>query len=189
MAGETVRLFFAVEIPPEVQAALGRVRGAESGDYRWVDPLLLHVTLAFLGEQPEARLADVQAVGSAAARGSRGGVLELGEPGSFGARSAPRVLWIGLAGDLAALQALQTRLVLGLRQSGFGLEERPFRPHVTLARRRAAARSGKPEGWPPTHPPSPNTFAMQHLTLFQSKLSPRGPSYTALFQFPCEAAK
>jgi RNA 2',3'-cyclic 3'-phosphodiesterase len=186
-----VRLFFAVEIPPEVQAALGRLRGTENGDYRWVDPSLLHVTLAFLGEQPEARLADLQAVGSAAASGSRGGVLKLGEPGSFGSRSAPRVLWIGLAGDVEVLRALQNRLANGLRQAGFPSEEedRAFRPHVTLARRRPAARSGKPEGWPPTHPPSPDTFAMHRVTLFQSKLSPRGPTYTSLFQFPCAAAK
>lgn len=182
-----MRLFFAVEIPSDVQAALGRLRGAEGGDYRWVDPSLLHVTLAFLGEQPEARLAQLQAIGAAAASESRGGVLKLGAAGSFGARSAPRVLWIGLSGDLEALLGLQTRLARGLRQAGLPSEEanREFRPHITLARRRTTARSGKPEHWPPTNPPSPNTFTMQQLTLFQSKLSPRGPTYTSLLQFPC----
>jgi 2'-5' RNA ligase len=181
-----VRLFFAVEIPPDVQAALGRLRGAEGGDYRWVDPSLLHVTLAFLGEQPEERLAELQAIGAGAASGSRSGVLKLGEAGSFGARTAPRVLWIGLAGDLSAVHDLQTRLASGLRQAGLPTEEedRAFRPHITLARRRATARAGKPEGWPPARTPSPNTFTMEHLTLFQSRLSPRGPTYTSLFQFP-----
>jgi RNA 2',3'-cyclic 3'-phosphodiesterase len=181
-----VRLFFAIAIPPEVQAALGRIRASAGGDYRWVDPSSLHVTLAFLGEQPETRLADLHAIGTAAARASRGGVLKLGEPGSFGARSAPRVLWIGLAGNLAALHDLQTRLANVLRQAGFAheQEQHPFRPHITLARRRAAARSGKPDGWPPTHAPDPNTFAMHQLTLFQSRLSPRGPAYTSLFEFP-----
>jgi RNA 2',3'-cyclic 3'-phosphodiesterase len=181
-----VRLFFAIAIPPEVQAALGRIRASEGGDYRWVEPSSLHVTLAFLGEQPQARLADLQAIGAAAASASHGGVLKLGEPGSFGARSAPRVLWIGLAGNLAALHDLQTRLAAGLRQAGLAheQEQHPFRAHITLARRRATARSGKLDGWPPTHAPDPNTFAMRQLTLFESRLSPRGAVYTSVFEFP-----
>ena len=52
-----MRLFFAIELPAEVQAALGRLRPKEDNrDYRWPDPALLHVTLAFLGEQPDSQL-------------------------------------------------------------------------------------------------------------------------------------
>ncbi len=183
---QTVRLFFAVELPSEVQAALGRLNPNDaSRDYRWSDPSLLHVTLAFLGQQPEERLDTLRRVGSEAAAASRAGVLKLGQPGSFGSRNAPRVLWIGLDGDLTALQALQSKLDVGLTDAGFQLEARAFTPHITLARRRESARGGAPPTWPPTRPlgKSPE-FPMQRLTLFESRLSPRGPTYIQLVEFP-----
>src|SRR5216683_1634177 len=170
-----MRLFFAVELPHEVHLALGRLRSVEDSDYRWTDPSLLHVTLAFLGEQPEERLEALQGIGAAAARASSPGHLTLGHAGSFGSRKAPRVLWVGLDGDLAALDALQSHLDTRLRAASFTLEDRPFSPHITLARRRDAARSGPPEGWPPQRLNTP--FEMDHLTLFQSRLSPRGATY------------
>src|SRR5438067_11107194 len=180
-----VRVFFAVELPAQIQAALGRLNPSdESRDYRWPDPSLLHVTLAFLGQQPAERLDLLCSIGAEAAASSRAGMLELGEPGSFGPRSAPRVLWIGLAGDLGALAALQSRLAAGLAQAGFEVEARAFRPHITLARRRESARGGAPSAWPPPRAFSRDTeFPMQQLTLFESRLSPRGPTYIQLAEF------
>jgi 2'-5' RNA ligase len=177
-----MRLFFAVELPAEVRSALGQLRPASAGpEYRWSDSSLLHVTLAFLGEQPEEALPGLERIGAEAASASTASTLRLGQPGFFGSRAAPRVLWLGLDGDLGALQALQTRLDRGLREAGFQLEERPFSPHITLARRRdrAAGRAATP--WPPaivTH----LEFPLHQLTLFQSKLSSRGPSYIPLAQ-------
>jgi len=181
-----MRLFFAVELPSEVQAALGRFNPSDaSRDYRWTDPSLMHVTLAFLGQQPEDQLDILRKVGAAAAAASRPGVIKLGQPGSFGARRAPRVLWIGLDGDLAALQALHSNLNTGLKQAGFEVEDRAFSPHITLARRRETARGSAPPGWPPTQnlQKSPE-FQMHELTLFESRLSPRGPTYIVLAEFP-----
>ena len=178
-----MRLFFAVELPADVQGALGRLRPSDaSADYRWVDPSLLHLTLAFLGEQPEDRLEVLQRVGAIAASGSHAGHLRLGQTGSFGSRGAPRVLWVDLAGDLDTVLQLQSRLSAGLRDAGFPVESREFRPHITLARRRETARGGPPRGWPLPAPHA--SFAMRQLTLMHSKLSPRGPTYTPVSQFP-----
>jgi 2'-5' RNA ligase len=175
-------LFFAVELPRNVQAVLGRLRPSDDRDYRWVDPTLLHLTLAFLGEQPEERLTVLERVGTEAAAGSRGGVLRLGNAGHFGSSRAPRVLWVDLAGDLEALLGLQHRVDEGLRTQGFPTEERPFRAHITLARRREHASGGPPAGWPPIVEHA--SFTLNQLTLLQSRLSPRGPTYTPVFQFP-----
>jgi 2'-5' RNA ligase len=177
-----MRLFFAVELPTEVQSVLGKLRPQESADYRWPDQSLLHVTLAFLGEQPEERLDALKTVGNAAAQASSPGHLRLGEPGSFGSRRAPRVLWVGLDGDIASLNALQSRLTQRLREAGFTIEDRAFSPHIALARRRDNARSGPPDGWPPQRLNA--QFEMDHLTLFQSRLSSKGPTYIPLFAFP-----
>ncbi len=179
-----MRLFFAIELPRDVQAILGRLRpNYDNRDYRWVDPSLLHLTLAFLGEQPEERLNVLKQIGSSAAVESRTARLHLGEAGSFGSRRAPRVLWADLAGDLEALLSLQTRLEAGLRQADFPVEERAFRPHITLGRRRETAHGGAPQGWPPTLEAGDGAFTMDKLTLFQSRLSPRGPTYFPLSEF------
>jgi RNA 2',3'-cyclic 3'-phosphodiesterase len=178
-----VRLFFAVELPSEVRSALSRLQphnGAEA--YRWVDPSLMHVTLAFLGEQPGELVPKLEAIAGEAAGGARSATLRIGEVGWFGPRSAPRVLCVGLDGDLDALGQLQARLDAALRNGGFGLEDRAFRAHITLARRRERA-AGGPVQWPPARIEHP-TFPMNALTLFQSRLSPRGPTYTALLRAP-----
>jgi 2'-5' RNA ligase len=78
---------------------------------------------------------------------------------------------------------LQARLSRELRGAGFALEERAFSPHITLARRREGARSGEPPEWPPAQQ-AQNAFTMDHLTLVESRLSPRGPTYIPLLEFP-----
>ena len=177
-----MRLFFAIELPPEVQTVLGKLRSEDTPDYRWADPKMMHLTLAFLGEQPEAKLTSLQHVGSQAARRSRGGMLRLGEAGHFGSARAPRVLWVNIRGDLDKLLELQTNLTTGLSEEGFPTEEREFRAHITLARRRERASGNAPHGWPPTVGTA--SFDMQQLTLMQSRLSPKGPTYTPVFHFP-----
>jgi 2'-5' RNA ligase len=176
-----VRLFFAVELPTEAQATLGRLTASDGGgrDYRWVDPSLLHVTLAFLGEQPEDRLAALEQLASEAAGVTEAGVLSLGTAGHFGSSRAPRVLFVDLAGDLTKLTTLHANLTQQLKTHGFPTEDRPYRPHITLARRRESAHGGPPPGWPPQvkHTQIPMTT----LTLMHSRLSPRGATYTPLF--------
>jgi 2'-5' RNA ligase len=180
-----VRLFFAIELPSAVRSALAQLRSSSDSAYRWVDAEQIHVTLAFLGEQPSDSLPRLEVVGAAAAAASRAARLQLGEPGSFGPRRAPRVLWIGLDGDVAALLALQSRLAAGLKEAGFPLEDREFRPHVTLARRRPNAPPTASAPWPPPSSALPHrVIPLDTLTLFQSRLSPRGATYHPLGQFP-----
>lgn len=178
-----MRLFFAVELPQRVRSILGRLRPGEvDSDYRWVDPALMHITLAFLGEQPEARLPDLQRIGAEAASASRRASLRLGQAGSFGSRRTPRVLWVDLSGDVEALLGLQENVQAGLRAGGFPTEDREFRAHITLARRRDTASGGAPPGWPPEVEHA--GFEVERLTLMQSRLSPRGPTYTPVAEFP-----
>src|SRR5947207_7659117 len=102
-------LFFAIELPLKVQNMLAGLEG-DSPDYRWVEPALMHLTLAFLGEQPEARLNDLEEIGRNAACASSKGALHLGEAGHFGSARAPRVLWVDIRGEREKLLELQTHL-------------------------------------------------------------------------------
>jgi 2'-5' RNA ligase len=92
------------------------------------------------------------------------------------------VVWVDVAGDVEALLSLQATLASGLNQAGFPVEDRPFRAHVTLARRRETAQGGPPQGWPPEVEPA--SFALRQLSLMHSRLGRGGPTYTALFRFP-----
>jgi 2'-5' RNA ligase len=125
-----VRLFVSIS-PPEdarVHLAATLLELAE----RVVRPEQWHVTLAFLGEVPEDA---VPAVGDAvrkAAAGAKPLRLRLLGAGAFGRERA--AVWVGLAGDLGRLERL-ARVVRGaLLAAGIPAEDRPFTPHLTLAR-------------------------------------------------------
>jgi 2'-5' RNA ligase len=62
-------------------------------------------------------------------------LLHLKGLGTFGRPEQPRILWAGVDGGLPALQSLQQQIVKQLTPIGFSQENRPYRPHVTLARK------------------------------------------------------
>jgi 2'-5' RNA ligase len=181
-----MRLFFAIELPDPIKSALGALQAPHASDYRWVDPSLMHVTLAFLGEQPPERLPELEAIGTVAAGSARAFRLSIGVTGTFGSRRTPRVLWVGLAGDLAALNRLHATLADGLRSAGFGVEDRPFAAHISLARRRESAGGEPLVGWPPPCPPPSSPFEVETLTLMQSQLGRGGARYTPLTRHPLQ---
>jgi RNA 2',3'-cyclic 3'-phosphodiesterase len=135
------RTFVAVELGDAarawLRAEIERLRLAIPAA-RWVDPNGLHLTLAFLGEQDDARLAEVAPAVAEAAEGTQPFTLTIGAPGTFGPPAAPRVIWRGVGGAVGLLTALQRRVAAALTRRGFALESRPYAPHLTLARVSAA---------------------------------------------------
>lgn len=148
---------------------------------RWVAPANLHLTLAFLGHiYPE----QVQAAGTVLAEvaaGSRPFNLAFATLGVFGPPRAPRVVWVGTGEGTDCLLALQARLAAGLRQVGLVPEDRPFSPHLTLGRVRAAQEAAGLGEWLRQHAArSYGTASVAALHLMQSDLCPQGPVYTPL---------
>ena len=188
LPGQHLRVFFALWLPDDVRAALASLRPPPHSEaaaaYKWVDPSLLHVTLAFLGSQPVELLDDLERAASGVAAARHPARLALGEAGSFGPARAPRVLWVGLAGDVAALGDLQQRLADALQSVGVRLEDRAFSPHITLARRRPSARTASPPPWPPGRPVPRLGIPLNDFVLVRSDLAPSGPRYTVLESFP-----
>lgn len=126
-----MRLFIAISPDDHLRGQLLQIvdslrRGAVSG--RFVSPELMHVTLVFLGEQPDARAA------TAALEQLRGDgfSLQLDRLGRF-RREGGDIWWLGVAPS-PPLQALHRRLTGLLEQQGFLPERRAFRPHLTLGR-------------------------------------------------------
>lgn len=186
-----MRLFVALEVPEPVRREVAR-RMAGLRDRlpraKWVDPENIHLTLLFLGETPEDKIPVLSAkLREAFARHAPLSV-RLSSGGTFPPKRPARVAWIGLDApeELAAVQA--DAVAAAIEAVGFEPEERPFRPHVTLARcdpnwpRDAVEKfvSAFPgEIGPP--------FTVDRGVLMQSRLSPRGAKYSVVEGFPMEA--
>jgi 2'-5' RNA ligase len=135
---ELVRAFIAVELSEEARAALGRaIRSMEVKGLRgvrWVRSDAMHLTLKFLGEIPPAMVEKVLQALNEACAGTAPLKLGMTGTGAFPDLARPRVLWVGLSGELDALKALQGRVESHMQRLGFQAEARGFSPHVTLGR-------------------------------------------------------
>jgi 2'-5' RNA ligase len=128
-----MRLFVAV-VPPrpvllELRAALSTLPHTD-GSLRWRHPESWHITLAFLGEVPKESLPELTERLARAA--SRATPMELSVAG--GGHFDSRVLWAGVQGDRDRLGRLSETVAAAARRCRLKVDERPYRPHVTLAR-------------------------------------------------------
>jgi RNA 2',3'-cyclic 3'-phosphodiesterase len=188
-----MRLFVALEIPEPVRREVRRrVAGLRERlpRARWVDSDVLHLTLLFLGEVAPERVAELAGRLGQAFAAQPALPLRLAGGGTFPAGRPARVAWIGVAGppELAPLQAAVVRAareVLELREAG----ERPFQPHVTLARCPSPWPRGAAEKFAAAFPGEIGPpFVADRGVLVESRLSPRGPRYRHLAELPLAAA-
>ncbi|MFG1776532.1 RNA 2',3'-cyclic phosphodiesterase [Micromonospora sp. NPDC049051] len=141
-----MRLFVALYPPPEVVAHLGaqvarlRVGAAAAAgiNVRLADPADAHITLAFLGDVEADRLVAVESALGLAGERSRDGRhaaprLRLAGGGRFG-QDRSTVLWVDLRGEVEPVLMLARLIRSRLRQAGLPYDEKPFRPHLTIAR-------------------------------------------------------
>ncbi|MEO7193428.1 MAG: RNA 2',3'-cyclic phosphodiesterase [Pseudonocardiaceae bacterium] len=128
-----MRLFVALTPPEEVvRELLGVAVGLRevAPELRWTHPEQWHLTLAFLGEVGDDLVDELtRLLGRAAARHSPLS-LSLGGGGRFG----HQVLWTGVRGDRDGLSGLADSVEAAARRSRVPVEQRPYRPHLTLAR-------------------------------------------------------
>ncbi len=144
-SNQAARSFVAVELPQEVTALLGEIQrqlagnlGASSEALRFTRPEGIHLTLQFLGDVPMQGIAQVEAALRQAAVGHAPFRLEVGGLGAFPHARRPRVVWVGLAGDTEAALALAASVRERLEPLGLR-PDKPFSPHLTLARVRREA--------------------------------------------------
>lgn len=178
-----MRLFYAVAADEDVKAAaaavVSRLRRAP-GDYRWVDPRDMHVTLNYLGEKPETDLPAITRLMDEAAARSAPFELVYGGVGAFESLEDPRVVWIGLEQGLIPMERLAG--LLGRR------EPRAFAPHLTLGRRRKHA--------PPemlaalrAEPPLALRRPVDRISLYASVPAPFGHAYKILREAPLNGVR
>ena len=139
---ERIRSFIAVEVPPGsaegIRAVQQRLRAAEAS-VKWVDPDNFHITLKFLGNVEQERLADVWRSTAAALDGSKPFTMRFRGVGAFPNASRARVVWAGITEGAEELTELAARVEEACEKHGFERERRPFQAHLTLGRVRQPA--------------------------------------------------
>ncbi|MGH9749049.1 MAG: RNA 2',3'-cyclic phosphodiesterase [Candidatus Polarisedimenticolia bacterium] len=178
-----MRLFVAADLDAALRRRLGGIQQALRDiplPVRWVRPEGIHVTFKFLGEAGAGGRPAIEAALERAAARAAPFRLHTGGLGSFPDRGQPRVLWIGLGGDLAAAAKLHAALESEFAPLGFPIEERTFRPHLTLGRVK-----GAPHGdWRPALSACPadglGEIAVGECVLFESRHDRDGATYVPL---------
>jgi RNA 2',3'-cyclic 3'-phosphodiesterase len=184
---ETKRLFVAIDpsdgVRARVREALPRAK-ALAPRARWVDPDGMHVTLAFLGDIAVHEIGNLTAAMGEAA--SRHAPIELRftGAGTFGGRR-PRVLWIGVDGEIEALREAHRDLSSALAPFGYRHDHPELTAHLTLAR--AGDRAGDPSLLACASALLGQDFGPTRAdawVLYESQRSSRGATYTAVARLP-----
>lgn len=184
----TPRLFLAAEVPEMLRVGCASlidefkplIPGA-----RWARPDGIHITFKFLGSTEPRIIPTIGEVVSGLARETAAFDLITGPPGVFGSRQRPRVFWIAVEGETETAARLAERLEEALEPLGFERENRPHRPHLTLARFETSVRTMLPE----TLLLRASAMAgakipVESLVLFQSYPGRGGSRYVAQGRFP-----
>ena len=192
-----MRLFIALDIDEEIRGRINRfVDGVRNfaPEARWMSPESMHVTLKFIGEQPEDALPSIkQSLMEVSATASD---IHFQGYGFFPTPKSARVFWVGMEGG-PGLPALASLIDEQTAAVGIPTEDRVFSPHLTLAR--SAGGSGAPhrnkhdgsnrtfqnlqERLAARPTPKFGTMRPREFFLYQSQLSPRGSKYTKLASF------
>jgi len=184
-----VRAFLAIDLPDRLRGGIGKIQDRmkpQVSGIRWVRPEGIHLTLKFFGDISEGEIETLSRVIENRTVDVSPFPLRLGNPGAFPGIRRPRVLWIGVDGDVAALAKIQEEIERDLETVGFKREGRRYSPHLTLGRFRDP---GKSSGLESALEINQNlnraeSFMAEGLTLFKSDLKPGGAVYTALKFFP-----
>ncbi len=176
-----MRLFIGIDLPSELKEKLSEFQSdlkqsGIQGSWRPVENL--HITLEFLGEINTQYLSQITDTMAKVANNHKPFTLSLGGLGAFPSFKRPRVLWTAVGESLKELEQLRDELHFELKEKEFILDDRPFKPHITLASRPQIYNidlskfKSKYIG----------KFTVSEFVLFESKLGRGKPIYIDLFK-------
>jgi len=180
-----MRLFIAIELPGDLKTELGKLKMEMSG-VRWVPMEQIHLTLAFLGEVEEMTVERL--TGKLASTHATGFKLRLSGTGCFPNCHRPHVMWVGLEPE-PRLNELVAGVHSAVLSCGIPQEERPFSPHITLAR----IKLSPPRDFDSFLDQHQNLklppFSVREFILFQSRLTPQGAVHIPVRNFQLVAVE
>jgi 2'-5' RNA ligase len=179
-----MRLFIAISLPSAMRERLeSAYEPLRDGTYpvRWVSVANIHLTLKFLGEVAEERVAAVSSAVDAVVADREAFQLTATTFGAFPSLARPQVIWIGVDPS-PELGVLQGRIERTMEELGFPKEKRKFHPHLTLGRaRKGTTRSDfRGLGEMMTKLEYQEEFPVLAVDVICSRLTPTGAVYTVL---------
>jgi 2'-5' RNA ligase len=145
----------------------------------WASAERLHLTVRFIGHVEESKARAIEQVFQPAWEVDPFELTFAGI-GTFPPRGDPRVLRAGVTAGLEAISMLERQVTLRLARVNVAAEERPYRPHLTLARVREAAGLRSASLCEGLSDIVLGTIRVEASTLFESRLSSKEPEYVAL---------
>ncbi|HEV3041582.1 MAG TPA: RNA 2',3'-cyclic phosphodiesterase [Candidatus Angelobacter sp.] len=188
-----MRIFIGLDIPEEIRCRIGEYMESVrqfAPDARWVRTESLHVTLKFIGETAER---GVQAVKETLQQIKVPPFeLEFKNVGFFPTPRSARVFWIGIHAS-EALPQLAATIDEKLEKLGIAKEEKPYSPHLTLARAQMGRGAGRSfqnlqQRLDPDESLQFGTMTAREFFLYKSELLRGGARYTKLQEFRLESS-
>jgi 2'-5' RNA ligase len=185
---EKIRSFIAIELTGELKQALAELqrgfKSASSLPVKWVDPGNIHLTLKFLGDIDAGDTGKIVTALEGAVSGIKPFNIEVRGLGVFPNMNRIQIIWVGLYGELEKLGQLQKRIESNLKPMGFPPENRPFTPHLTLARVRDFTRPEERQKLGQLISTASfegkYTINVTSVNLMKSQLTREGPIYSKL---------
>ncbi|MFC7441939.1 RNA 2',3'-cyclic phosphodiesterase [Laceyella putida] len=183
----TPRFFVAVPIPASHQVALAtwaREMKKKWPFAKWVHQADYHLTLQFLGFATSEQRVGIKESLSRLMQETAPFQLAMKGIGTFGRPDQPRILWIGVTGELERLHQLQSQVVERLSPLGFLPEDRPYRPHITVARKYRQSRFPYDQlADIPLSPEIERPWTVERVVLYQTHMG-KIPMYEAVDNYP-----
>ncbi|MCX5707475.1 MAG: RNA 2',3'-cyclic phosphodiesterase [Candidatus Omnitrophica bacterium] len=184
-----MRAFIAIELPQEIKDVLAKLQAKlklAGADVKWVEPKNIHLTLKFLGEIDEQAQKRITAKLEEISSAHQEFVISLSSCGAFPSINSPRVIWAGIEQGDKEVSAIAEVIETQLESIGIPKETREFSSHITLGRTRSSKnRHELAQALSELSlKPLKNQFPASKITLFKSTLTPRGPIYETLQEFP-----
>lgn len=133
-----MRIFLAINPPADVRRRVWEATAPlrdVAEEIAWIPEEKIHLTIKFIGEVAEERVAPLGTAMMDIARTHAAPAVHLGGVGAFPNFRRPRVIWMGIEPE-PRLELLHHDVELACDKLGHELEGRPYRPHLTLARAR-----------------------------------------------------
>jgi len=187
------RLFVAVDLPDDVKQRMQIIREVlqrAGWRGRWTKPETMHLTLRFFGNRPVESVRNLADELRSSVANEVTFKLRTGVMGAFPNARRPRVIWLGVGDPSGMLSRIASAIEQRSREMGLEPEERPFSPHLTVARVQPEDRetiTNIDRHFEDLDRLKPLQIAVDHITLYRSELNRSGSIYTVVKQIDFEA--
>lgn len=185
---ESLRLFIGIELDDSIRKIVEQAHAhlkTVDTHFKWTTAQNAHITLKFLGNVSADKVDDIKSRLNKISRQTSPSQFELTEMGAFPKPQMPRIIWLGVKQEKTWMEDLAGKIDESLAEMEFQKEDRPFHPHVTIARVKTGKnRTALCEAIESFSVGQQARQSVSHFTLFQSTLTPQGPIYQNLQNFP-----